>query len=426
MGGERRSCQAVVQRTRAMAAETATAAATATATATAAGATDTAPLLLHRALPLLLSEPSVDVVESWHRSVLPSQSPRGTAVRRDVLFVSAVLVFASLHFLLHRWARKLGGREGRLGRVWGGWSALQRLECISYAVSTVHAVVASVAAVVAITHSLRLFHSQSQPHTVDGLWAAVSWFVATSLHPLLSALPASLSSHSPSHPSSDSAFELALSCVFDSSAVRDCCLTVTAAYLLVDLVLCLASTNISQQATDGRRVQLASPLIVLHHTLILAAFAWGVLSQTGTLYMTGLLLNELSTPALNANYFLSASQLSSDYPRLYVCNAVVLLLLFVVARVLWNGGLLCHIVLFSWVELQPLWRSDSRWLMPYNVRWRCAALTALCCGHVAINAVWAVQLGRAVHRKWRRSHTAATSVHHTNPHSNSHSKNKQL
>ena len=368
----------------------------------------TAAPLLHRALPLLLSDPpSLDVIDSWQRSVLPSDSLAG--LRRDVLFVSAVAGFASLLFLFHRGASRWR-RDSHFGRLWSEWSGLQRVEWLSYAVSTVHAVIASVAGLACLAHSLP--RPAALP-SASPLSEAVSWFVRMSLHRLPPVLPAAASSSSfSSPPSAESAFSLALSCAFSSSSLRDCSLLVTAAYLLVDLILCVASTTLTQQqqqqartstAADGRQVQLASPLTLVHHTVILLAFGWGVHTQTGTLYMSALLVNELSTPLLNANFFLSSAALSSSYRRLYVWNAALLLAVFVLARVLWNALLLCHIFLFGWVELQPLWRSDSRWLMPTAVRWRCAALSALCCCHVAVNAVWAVQLGRAVYRKWSKA-----------------------
>ena len=368
--------------------------------------------LLHRALPVQQSEagPTVEAVESWHRSVLPSHA--SSVVRRDVLFVSAVGAFVSLLFVMDRCAGRWR-RDTHFGRLWAAWSRLQRLEWLSYAVSTVHAVLASIAACVVLPHSLQLLYSQSHsPSEPAGeeRWAAVSWFLRTSFHRPLSVLHAS---HvTASLVSASSAFDLALSCAFSESIVRDCSLLVTAAYLLVDLVLCIASAVLSRHqqqqqqqsaATNSRRVLLASPLTLLHHSLILLAFGWGVWTQTGTLYMVGLLLNELSTPFLNLNWHLAASQLSVVYPRLYVCNAAVLLLVFVAARLLLNAALLCHIFLFSWTELQPLWRAGSPWLMPAAVRVRCAALSGLCCVHVALQAVWAVQLVRAVQRKWSKA-----------------------
>ena len=367
---------------------------------------------LPRALPLLpsASAASVSDVRSWHRSVLSASTDSSPALRRDVLFVSAVAVFACLLFAAHRLACRWRG-ESTFGRLWREWSAVQRLEWLSYALSTLHALLASAASCVALLHSLLRLHAEAASGGDEqSVWPAAVWFVRTSLHPLLPAQSAERAAEA------EAAFDLALSCAFSASAVRDTALVVTAAYLLVDLTLCLASTTLAQPAlrhtqTAGtvdqphgsRRAQLATPLTLLHHTLILLAFAWSVHTHTGTLYCCFLLLNELSTPFLNLNYALSALSLSSSYPRLYVCNAAVLLLLFLLVRLLGNALLLGHVFLFSWAELQPLWRSDSRWLLPPHVRLRCAVLSALCCGHVAINAVWAVQLARAVHRKWSKA-----------------------
>ena len=403
--------------------------AAATATATAAAA------LPPRALPVLLSAATASAaeIESWHRSVLAAHSS-GAVTAGVVLFASAAAVFACLLLAFHRCAARWR-RDSHFGRLWTAWSPMQRLEWTSYAVSTVHAIAASLAGTAALAHSLLQLHAQSDPPPQSQwrwqhLWAAVEWFVRTSLHPLPSQSPqCEPSSVVPCAAAAASAFELAVSTVFGASTVRDCALLVTAAYLLVDLALCLASTAVSRQPSQPQpqpqpQPQLASPLTVLHHCLILLAFGWGLATHTGTAYMCGLLLNELSTPFLNANYFLAASRVSLLYPRLYVLNGAVLLVVFVCVRLLWNAALLGHIALFSWTALQPLWRSDSRWLVPTAVRWRCAALSALCCGHVSINAVWAVQLGRAVHRKW--SNAAVKQRSSADNHSGSGSKRKQL
>jgi cytoskeletal protein RodZ len=201
-------------------------------------------------------------------------------------------------------------------------------------------------------------------------------------------------------------------------------------------------------------VRIDDALTLLHHVLIIGAFSGGVALHIGTFFMSCFLLNEASTLPLNLNWLLACmraaglwgggrestvSRISVDgteqlrhpppslslsarfYAALYKANGVVLLMLFLLLRVLFNVCVLAAMVL-TWWSLRPLWlgrsassssdsndsssttgsggvgESEPAPMTPLHIS-QCAVLSALAAGHVLINVLWAAALVKAVRRK---------------------------
>jgi hypothetical protein len=160
---------------------------------------------------------------------------------------------------------------------------------------------------------------------------------------------------------------------FGDSAARDWALMVTCGYLTYDLALC----------TYYRREPWVTRLTLLHHALIMAAFSLGVWWHIGTHFMAVFLLNEASTPFLNANvYFAMFGGERAKASPLYKLNGFALLLSFLVARVGLNLWAVWRILWGCWRPLQHLY-----WVVPPSVLAMCVLLTALAIGHTAINLV---------------------------------------
>jgi hypothetical protein len=78
-----------------------------------------------------------------------------------------------------------------------------------------------------------------------------------------------------------------------SSTLRSVSLMITCGYLLFDSVLLAVYFDLRREA-----------LTVLHHVGIITAFAVGIASGIGTVYMSLFLTNEVSTLFLNANFWM--------------------------------------------------------------------------------------------------------------------------
>ncbi len=144
------------------------------------------------------------------------------------------------------------------------------------------------------------------------------------------------------------------------------------------------------------RQALFNTLTILHHVLIITAFLLGVYSRVGTYYMSSMLLNEISTLFLNLNYFLAASK-SYHNGAVYKINAVLLLLTFFLARVVFNLCSLSH--LFStWSELAHVYF----FRLTLRLQLTAVLLSSLATAHVLLNLAWFVAVCNAVRRKFSR------------------------
>jgi hypothetical protein len=185
----------------------------------------------------------------------------------------------------------------------------------------------------------------------------------------------------------EGAFSTGFLAAFGESQRRNGFLMITAGYLLYDLALVVAHWS-----------RLGSPLVALHHALILVAFTLGAASNIGTYYMAGFLVNEVSTPLLNQNYFLAASPSYRD-GALYKLNGVLLFVSFFLSRIAFNAFNMWHMIFFTWQTVAPV-----EWpRMTALQQFLAALLTLLAAGHVIINFIWFAQLARAVARKLGRS-----------------------
>ena len=370
-------------------------------------------------------------VAQWHRSVLPHHPP--TPLHPYVVFILIAAAFF-LFFRCLRWMHsRMAGSSSSSSflspylQLYASFSPLQQREWDSYIVSTVHAALACIAGFITVSDSLSAFQEQylQAIKLPAGLLvpppppsSPLSFFLHTSLHPVLSVLsPSSVPSPASDFAPSTASFHLALSCTFSESYLRDCMLMITCGYLLFDLCLCLHTLALTWRAASASASpapsSLVSPLTIVHHVLILLAFVWGLHSHIGTLYSSAFLINEGSTLFLNANFFLAASSLSLSLPRLYRCNALLLLLSFVLLRAVLNSLLLLHLLLLSWLALHSLYApsaAHSRFLVPSEVTAQCALLTLLAAGHVLINYAWLVMLLRAVSRKWKKTSGGAAQA----------------
>merc|ERR1712070_292593 len=88
--------------------------------------------------------------------------------------------------------------------------------------------------------------------------------------------------------------------------------------------------------------------VVVHHVLILIAYSGGLVSGWGTLYLAGLLVNEISTPFINQRYILKHQALTGS--AAYGVNGICLALSFFVFRILACLLAVGHIS-FAWLEL---------------------------------------------------------------------------
>jgi hypothetical protein len=230
---------------------------------------------------------------------------------------------------------------------------------------------------------------------------------------------------------------------FNEDLLRDVALMITCGYLIYDLILCLsvrikfagvkdpfrrpaaaaasaAVADSSKTAVDAEpSIKIDDGLTLLHHVLIITAFGLGVHMHIGTAIMSCFLINEASTFALNTNFVLASMRASglwgaedhkrgAWFGRLYKINGVVLFVLFLFMRVVFNT-LVVGTMLYTWASLSDLWVSvdaDSAPFilqgpasMPTTTFIQALALTILAIGHVCINLVWFRALAKAIKRK---------------------------
>ena len=378
---------------------------------------------------------SSDTISAWHTSVLPHYHHTPFSVYYIFLLIAlAFLLLYQLVRLCHNVLLPMAvkndkNRTSYVSSYLNMYHALPetaQIEWNSYIVSSIHASLACIAGIITMLHSYHSFHihyltdaahiysstTSSLSILEPTLIQSISFFFNTSMHPYhtyhTSSSPSSLSSSSSSSTSAAAALSLALDCTFSESYLRDCMLMITCGYLLYDLIFCiyyaLTATTPSPAFT--------SPLVFLHHILILAAFIYGIYHHIGTFYMSTFLLNEFSTLFLNINFFLAASHLPTLSPYaqyLYILNAVSLLWWFFFFRIVGNLYWLAHIFAFSWYELYLLWASDSVWQMNASIRIQCALLSILAMGHCIINLLWFGKLIRAVMRKVSKPAGAAVA-----------------
>lgn len=182
------------------------------------------------------------------------------------------------------------------------------------------------------------------------------------------------------------AFERPEEAAFGDSAARNMFLSVTAGYLAFDTALCAAN-----RATFG------DSLTIVHHAIILAAFGLGVATRSGTYYMAAFLVNELSTLPLNANYLMAASPRWNGGAA-YKANGVLLLVMYTLARVVFNAYNCYHMVFRTWVPYAPVvWSSLTAARKAVVV-----TVSTLAFGHVGLNMIWYRAIVVAVLRKLRR------------------------
>lgn len=184
------------------------------------------------------------------------------------------------------------------------------------------------------------------------------------------------------------AFASPLDATFGMRPSRSCFLVVTCAYLFYDLLLCLQ-----------HRLALGDPLTLVHHVLILVAFATGLLTGIGTFYMGCFLMNEISTFFLNVNFFLACHPPWHE-SLAYKLNAVALWTSFLVSRVIYNWYLAYHIVVHAWLPLSHLLEPG---VTPVWVVVLCFILSVLAFLHCLLNMVWFTVLTKAVLRKISRT-----------------------
>lgn len=225
---------------------------------------------------------------------------------------------------------------------------------------------------------------------------------------------------------------------FNEDLLRDIALMVTCGYLLYDLLLCsfvrlhfhgvrdpywkpttqASGSRKRQSASSPPPVRIDDSLTLLHHVLIIVAFSWGVHLHIGTAVMSGFLLNEASTPALNLNYFLASARASGLWctpechgrnrwmGHLYKLNGIALYAIFFLLRIVWNLYVLAGMTL-TWLQQTPLWFDASTppfilqgpASMPADLFCQALLLSMLAVGHVVINLFWFQALTKAVRRK---------------------------
>lgn len=307
-----------------------------------------------------------------------------------------------------------------------------RIDHISRLVSTVHAIISCVLGVLCLVTSA----SRIDP-------AVLSKF---GFEPSSSCLPAH-SGASLLNPFSPW-FTASLSS-FNEDLLRDMALMITCGYLVYDLVLCLlvrvhfrgvrdpywkpkTQANGMQKrkaAASPPPVCIDDPLTLLHHVLIIVAFSWGVQLHIGTAVMSGFLLNEASTPALNLNYFLASARASGLWgpechgrnrwmSQLYKLNGIVLYVIFFLMRIIFNVYVLLVMAL-TWLQQWPLWFDPDTppfilqgpAAMPADLFFQALVLSMLAVGHVAINLFWFGALTKAVHRKLGAGARAVEDLH---------------
>lgn len=194
---------------------------------------------------------------------------------------------------------------------------------------------------------------------------------------------------------------------FNEDPLRDIALMVTCGYLLYDLLLCCSVRFAFRSSSPPRvgvsvaagvppppppRDRIDDGLTLIHHVLIIFAFTYGVYTHIGTYFMSCFLINELSTPGLNANFFLAAIG-DAAKGTIYKLNGAILFMVFFVARVLFNLYVVC-LLLLTWYQLRVIFLVDS-WPHLFHDEApltqaqlaNSAILTALAIGHATINLV---------------------------------------
>lgn len=168
--------------------------------------------------------------------------------------------------------------------------------------------------------------------------------------------------------------------VFGQSEARDVWMLLFIGYLVYDLMLVLHQLAVFPDWS-----------VVVHHVLILTAWTAGLAFGWCTLYLGGLLINELSTPFINQRYILKHKGLTDS--RAYVINGYLLIGSFLLFRIIACAAVVLHIG-FAWLEIGV--RQGQMWTLPSE---HIAALLLLSIAagvHMGINGWWF----------WRIIHTA--------------------
>ncbi len=101
---------------------------------------------------------------------------------------------------------------------------------------------------------------------------------------------------------------------------------VSVGYFAFDAVLCIAASQLRETSTFA------------HHFFAGGALLLGLLTRVGTPYHSLFMINELSTPFVNAHYMLHKSGRSGSVT--YVLNGVFMWLTFLVFRMVANSFLM--------------------------------------------------------------------------------------
>jgi len=187
----------------------------------------------------------------------------------------------------------------------------------------------------------------------------------------------------------ETAYTTPMQAAFGESGSRNTVLMFTTGYLCYDLLLCIIY-----------RSEIGDRLTMIHHSLILIAFSWGVYTQIGTYYMTSLLINEVSTPCVNINYFLASTPGMKDGTS-YKINGIALFITFLFFRVIFNLWVIYHMIMETYFPLSYLVFPGPRQL-PHRRLFSCFSLSGLAIAHGVINLIWFNVLTKAVWRKLRR------------------------
>jgi len=170
---------------------------------------------------------------------------------------------------------------------------------------------------------------------------------------------------------------------FETPPDRALYLLGTLAYLVYDLLLCTYHPGVGDRAT------------LLHHAVIIAAYAAGLHYGYGTFYMAAFLANEATTPLLNLRYFLQ--RLGHERSRASLWNGVAFAAGFAWFRIRHNAYVLA--------DMADAVACVSRTAPPALARLPApvaAALPALAVAHAAINAYWFARILGMVARLVRR------------------------
>ncbi|KAJ3279075.1 hypothetical protein HK104_001793 [Borealophlyctis nickersoniae] len=142
---------------------------------------------------------------------------------------------------------------------------------------------------------------------------------------------------------------------FTHSTLRDFYIGVTLGYLLFDLgrlvlLQMIASRVIAARRGENGKIDTAAVIgssapaaagagsMYLHHSVIIVAYSLGVRYQYGTYFLALFLNNEITTPFLNARFFLSSLNLKTH--PIYVINDILFAALFFLDRIIGNAYIL--------------------------------------------------------------------------------------